>query len=67
MGNFYSLLRFIGLLSPNFAAPNYSAIAHWTGKIKFNDSEVLVENIIICVVGLHLHLWFLRKSAPFGR
>jgi len=64
IGKIYTMARFIELLSPNFAA--IQTQRRTSGKIVFNDSEILVENIVFAVVGVHVYVRILRKSAQAG-
>ena len=64
IGKFYTITRFIELLSPNFAA--IQTQGGTSGKIVFNDSEILVENIVNSFVGIHVYIRILRKSAQAG-
>lgn len=58
------MARFIELLSPNFAAIQIQGGT--SGKIVFNDSEILVENIVNSIVGIYVYVRILRKSAQAG-
>ena len=58
IGKIYTMARFIELLSPNFAAVQTQGGT--SGKNVFNDSEILVENIVNSIVGIHVYVRILR-------